>query len=576
MVPDAPVTQAVPLTLAGSPVTTGIVMLNATGFVSLKDADGALALMVRADQPFQWPQYFGVVAKANAVHPANFDLSVVYDPPDGAKGLSTPAVLEKFEDLSFTTTDTNFAATQINLLSKLITVPSTYVPPTAPPAGFPTGPTMLSNTTAVDLDDVSAVPFFTVQATNPATWPQLFGILTQGNATSTSSFNLVIVYAPSSGGVGVNVPVTVALFKETSLQTVAADFTSPAELIAVVSFDDTPNPGLSAAELMSFDPGEAVPVISLTSSLNTIKTSWHADQDLLEEDESGLAFVVEVESDGKATLRFGDDVNGKRPDVATAFTAKYRIGNGTAGNVGAETLINFAGDPRVQSCTNPLAASGGTDPETNDQIRRRAPQAFMRQERAVTMNDYEVVAEMNPLVEQAVSTLRWTGSWYTVFLAAEPHGGGNLTPTLKKAIKKNVERYHLAGQDLEIRSPQYVSIEIELEICVDSDYFRADVQEALEDVLSDRVLPGGQKGLFFSDNFVFGQTVYLSPVYAACRKVPGVKNVTATVFQPQGVNSQTYLHMGEIKIGAFQVARLENDRNFPDHGRLTLVMEGGK
>src|SRR6185437_15704378 len=139
-VPDAPVTQAVPLTLAGSPVTTGMVMLNATGFVSLNDADGELALMVRADQPLQWPQYFGVVVEANAVHPANFDLSVVYDPPGGLKGLSAPAVLEKFEDLSFSTGGPDFVATQINLLSKLISVPSTYVPPAAAPAGFASTP----------------------------------------------------------------------------------------------------------------------------------------------------------------------------------------------------------------------------------------------------------------------------------------------------------------------------------------------------------------------------------------------------------------------------------------------------
>jgi len=31
-----------------------------------------------------------------------------------------------------------------------------------------------------------------------------------------------------------------------------------------------------------------------------------------------------------------------------------------------------------------------------------------------------------------------------------------------------------------------------------------------------------------------------------------------------------------MKLGPLQVARLDNDRNFPDHGQLTLVMEGGK
>jgi hypothetical protein len=29
-------------------------------------------------------------------------------------------------------------------------------------------------------------------------------------------------------------------------------------------------------------------------------------------------------------------------------------------------------------------------------------------------------------------------------------------------------------------------------------------------------------------------------------------------------------------LGPLQIARLENNPSFPDHGRLTLVMEGGK
>jgi len=49
-----------------------------------------------------------------------------------------------------------------------------------------------------------------------------------------------------------------------------------------------------------------------------------------------------------------------------------------------------------QFCTNPLPASGGIDPETNAQICRRAPQAFLTQERAVTMQDYVNVTEQNP------------------------------------------------------------------------------------------------------------------------------------------------------------------------------------
>jgi predicted phage baseplate assembly protein len=216
------------------------------------------------------------------------------------------------------------------------------------------------------------------------------------------------------------------------------------------------------------------------------------------------------------------------------------------------------------------------DPETADQIRRRAPQAFLTQERAIIMPDYVTVAETNPQVKQAVANLRWTGSWYTVFIAAEPECGGNLTPALRKALTRTINRYRLAGEDIQLESPQYVPLEIKLVVCVDPNYFKADVRQSLLQILGSQMLPNGQDGLFDPDSFSFGQTVYLSPIYAAARKVAGVTSVTATVFEPQGVPTQSYLLQGEIPLGPLQIARMDNDPSYPSHGQLTLVMQGGK
>jgi hypothetical protein len=200
----------------------------------------------------------------------------------------------------------------------------------------------------------------------------------------------------------------------------------------------------------------------------------------------------------------------------------------------------------------------------------------MTQERAVTMADYEAIAARNSLVHKAVATLRWTGSWYTVFITAEPHCGGSLTASLSKAITQNVNRYRLAGQDIKLESPQYVPMEIKLTVCVDPGYFQSDVRQQLLQVLGSQIMPNGQKGLFYPDNFTFGQTVYLSPIYSVVRKVAGVTSVMANVFQPQGVLTQVYLLKGEIPLGPFQIARMDNDPSLPDHGQLTLQMQGGK
>ena len=575
-VPDSPITQAVPLPLAGSPVTPNAVPLLPTGFVSLTDANGFTCLMVQADAPLSWPQYFGIVAAPNATNPANFDLSVVFNPPGGPTGVTGRVVLESFTNLTLVPNTANYAVTQLNSWSRFVKVPSGYTPPGPNPSAFPSAPSMLSNSGPIELADASGTAYLTLQPANPLSWPPLFGVIAQGDLQKPTIFNLLLVYQPSSGAVGVQLPVVVEQFNGVSLDNVAAKFNSGSDLVSVLSFEQEPNPSLSAYDLMHYDANQAVPCMTLTSTLNGINAKWTATPDLLASAAADTNFVVEVESDGAAYLRFGDDTNGERPASGSSFTAVYRIGNGTAGNVGAESLVLLAADPRIESCTNPLAASGGIDPETSDQIRRRAPQAFLKQERAITMSDYATVTEANTQVEDAAATLRWTGSWYTVFITAEPQGGGNLSKSLRKCLTRYVNRYRLAGQDLKLEGPNYVPLEIELTICVDPGYFRSDVEQSLLQVLCSGTLPDGQPALFAPANFELGQTVYLSPIYAAARKVAGVQTVAATVFQPQGVETETYLQSGEIPLGPFQLARMDNDPSFPNHGQLTLKMMGGK
>ena len=89
---------------------------------------------------------------------------------------------------------------------------------------------------------------------------------------------------------------------------------------------------------------------------------------------------MEIESDGVAHIRFGDDELGMRPSPATQFLATYRIGNGIAGNIGRETIASIVtdnpdisgGTQKIISVTNPFAASGGIEPETIELVRKSA------------------------------------------------------------------------------------------------------------------------------------------------------------------------------------------------------------
>jgi hypothetical protein len=564
---SGPVTQAVPLPLAGSPVTPNAVPLLSVGYVGLSDASGFTCLMVAANSPLSWPHHFGILARPNSSNPANFDLAVVFNPTGAG------ATLELFTNLTLAPAAPNYAPTQLNAHSRFVSVPTSFTPPAGNPSAFPAAATPLADTRTTVLRDSGATAYLTVQPSAPHAWPPLFAVLAQGASTQ---FNLLLLYQPPSGGVGVQIPVVVQQFTGLTLANIATTF-GPNDLIGVLSFEEEPSPSVSAHDLMHYDADQATPAITLIGVHDSISTKWSPVLDLLAVGETDKNFIVEVETDGGAHLRFGDGTNGMRPASGTIFTPSYRVGNGTAGNVGADTLALLDPLPGILACTNPLPGSGGIEPETAEQIRRRAPQAFMTQERAITMADYAARTEENPQVEDAAATLRWTGSWYTVFITAEPKDGGDLTRAPRRTLTKYINRYRLAGQDIELKGPNYVPLDIELTICVDPEYFQSDVRNGLERVLGCGTLPGGRAALFAPGNFKLGQTVYLSPIYAAARMVAGVQTVTATVFQPQGAPAtNAYLQEGKIPLGPFQVARMDNDRSFPDHGQLTLTLQGGK
>jgi hypothetical protein len=102
------------------------------------------------------------------------------------------------------------------------------------------------------------------------------------------------------------------------------------------------------------------------------------------------------------------------------------------------------------------------------------------------------------------------------------------------------------------------------------------VRAGLLEVLGSRILPDGRRGLFHPDNLSFGQTVYLSPLYAAARQVAGVASVQVTLFQRQGTPDPQPLADGFMQLGRLEIPRLDNDPNFPEHGVLRLTLYGGK
>lgn len=377
-----------------------------------------------------------------------------------------------------------------------------------------------------------------------------------------------------------------------------------------VAFDPT----APASAAMQWQLRDARPAIALwENQVGENGIRWEPQRDLLISDRFARDFVVEAEDDGRAFLRFGDNTLGRRPQSDTPLYACYRIGNGRAGNVGAEAIAHIVIQPEnlepevrlrieesislnaqtistealnqkkvetffeqsISKISNPLPAQGGTEPEPIEQVRLYAPQAFRQQRRAVTEADYAEMAQRYPGVNKALATRRWTGSWHTIFITVEREGGRPVDREFQQGLKTFLEEFRLAGHDIEIDAPRFIPLDIAMTVQIKPEYFRSSVKKALLDAFSNQILVNGKEGFFHPDRFSFGETVYLSPVVAAAMQVSGVESVKVTRFQRWGQSSTGELETGRIEFERLEIARLDNTPNVPENGRIEFSLEGG-
>ncbi|MCA1634282.1 MAG: putative baseplate assembly protein [Acidobacteria bacterium] len=312
---------------------------------------------------------------------------------------------------------------------------------------------------------------------------------------------------------------------------------------------------------------------------------WWPARDLLDGDGSRRLFVVEIDDEGRAHLRFGEGEAARAPEPGTELSATYRIGNGATGNVGAEAISHLVFRQKtdlggtVRLVRNPMPARGGVAPEPTDEVRTFAPGAF-RQElrRAITPEDYASLAERDAAarVQRAAGSLRWGGSWYEMQTAIDPRGASEAGADLLGEIEGSLHRYRRIGHDLAARPARYVPLDIIIEVCVLPQYLRGHVRAALAEVFSSRALAGGRRGFFHPDNLSFGEAVHLSRLLAAAQGVEGVESVRVKRLQRLEEGPQGEIAEGVLPLGPLEVARLDNDPNFPEHGQLVLDVRGGR
>lgn len=244
-------------------------------------------------------------------------------------------------------------------------------------------------------------------------------------------------------------------------------------------------------------------------------------------------FTTIRDEDDRITIFFGDNAQGKIPDLGGVIRATYRIGGGLDGNVPAESItavnavFTFNAIPVPVAVINPEAASGGEDRMSIDEAKVLGPQSLRALNRAVTYDDFVTLAEAFPGVAKATVIVGGTvspsiaGCCCLVSICISPRGGGPPSSQLKADLLAYLDARKMIGTCISICESSYQPVDIVGTVYVASnfgtDIVALDMGAAIDQYFDPT-----------SDFTGFGQSVFLSDILHLMDAIPGVDHIDLT------------------------------------------------
>lgn len=192
---------------------------------------------------------------------------------------------------------------------------------------------------------------------------------------------------------------------------------------------------------------DTVEVVVRESSSNSYSTQYIQSEDITEVTSNSTVYFIEEDLDGNYTFYFGDDVIGKQPANGNIITLTYLESDGRfANNISNFTFIepiDSTFEDNV-SVTAVSASSSGTEKESIEQIKFRAPYYYTAQNRAVTKLDFETLLLKDYNFIKSISV--WGGEendpvvYGKIYISINPKENYTLTEAEKESIKNSLIR----------------------------------------------------------------------------------------------------------------------------------------
>jgi hypothetical protein len=298
--------------------------------------------------------------------------------------------------------------------------------------------------------------------------------------------------------------------------------------------------------------------VTLTTPLTaTTVQSWTYVQFLGDFGPSDPVFTTYLDSAGLTWIEFGDGINGLVPTTGTAITVSYIVGAGSAGNLQAGAVGYFVNPiPNVATKVNTGGASfvssamtGGTDPETNDQIRANAPASYATTQRAVSLTDFIAMAQNIPGVTAATAVAAHSTSVTLYLMGANNQAAST---TVQASVEAFFQGKTLAGVTLTTAQPTLVAIDVgtnsnPVQLFINSGFSQAGVIAKVQSAVA---------ALFTAPNVSFGQTINVGTIYSTVLAISGVQYCVIPVIlredAPQSDTTPIQLRSFEIAVPGVQ------------------------
>ncbi len=290
----------------------------------------------------------------------------------------------------------------------------------------------------------------------------------------------------------------------------------------------------SAWSALQQDPRNALPAVRVSTS----EGEWFPRADLLGGGRFDRSFVVETDSDGTSTLRFGDGVHGRSPRFGDEVNVVYRVGNGTSGNISAHEIGHLVYEVSVRSVarvSNIIAAAGGVEHETIAAVKLLAPTAARRTSgRCIVADDYAAVAREVSGVASASATLNVPvgGGLTRIEVSVWPvdHQDSSLVCA---AVARSLGPRTAIGHRVEVLPSKVLPVHVAVRIVTELGRQVNSVAAAIKDELG-LGDPDTMLGLFGNRGLGVGKSLRVTDLLQAIQRVTGVRDVTVATLCPAG------------------------------------------